>query len=98
MTGTTTRGKTIVFRPSVVGRAIDPYAGYEDRSLLKIGAYHGRAATGTPIMGFFNVTSEFITELVHISRFSGVVPNTGESSIREGFLPPFTFFFQDEQY
>ncbi|KAK4447603.1 raffinose synthase Sip1 [Podospora aff. communis PSN243] len=76
MTGTTTRGKTVLFRPSVVGRAIDPYARYEDHSLLKIGAYHGRAATGTPIMGVFNVTSEPITELIHLSRFSGSVPGT----------------------
>ncbi|KAK0655670.1 glycoside hydrolase superfamily [Cercophora newfieldiana] len=76
MTGTTTRGKTVVFRPSVVGRAIDPYAGYEDHSLLKIGAYHGRAATGTPILGVFNVTTQPITELVHLYRFSGAVPGT----------------------
>lgn len=76
MTGTTTRGKTVAFRPSVVGRAIDPYAGYEDHALLKIGAYHGRAATGTPLMGVFNVTSQPITELIHLSRFSGAVPGT----------------------
>jgi hypothetical protein len=76
MTGTTTRGKTVVFRPSVVGRAIDPYARYGDHCLLKIGAYHGRAATGTPIMGVFNVTSQPITELIHLSRFSGAVSGT----------------------
>jgi len=76
MTGTTTRGKTVVFRPSVVGRAIDPYSRYEDLALLKIGSYHGRAGTGTPILGVFNVSSQVITELVHLSRFSGVVSGT----------------------
>jgi len=75
MTGITTRGRTIVFRPSVVGRAIDPYTHYEDLSLLKIGAYHGRAATGTPIMGIFNVSAQSLTELVHLSCFSGVLPS-----------------------
>ncbi|KAK1757368.1 raffinose synthase Sip1 [Echria macrotheca] len=73
ITGVTTRGKTVVFRPSVVGRAIDPYTSYEDLSLLKVGAYHGRAATGTPILGIFNVSSQPLTELIHLSRFSGVL-------------------------
>ena len=41
MTGTTIRGKTVVFRPSVLGRSIDQYVGYEDDSLLKVGSYHG---------------------------------------------------------
>lgn len=42
MTGTTPRGKTIIFRPSVVGKTVYPYMGYDDDSLLKVGSYHGR--------------------------------------------------------
>ena len=42
MTGTTPRGKTIIFRPSVVGKAVDPYTGYDDDLLLKVGSYHGQ--------------------------------------------------------
>lgn len=41
MTGKTTRGKTVIFRTSVVGRSIDTYIGYHDNILLKIGTYHG---------------------------------------------------------
>ena len=73
MTGINTRGKTVIFRPSVLGRSIDQYTGYHDSSLLKIGAYHGRAATGTPIMGVFNISTRSITELIPLSRFSGVL-------------------------
>lgn len=73
MTGVTTRGKTVVFRPSVLGRTIDQYTGYYDAQLLKIGAYHGRAATGTPIIGLFNVLARPLTEIVPLARFSGVL-------------------------
>lgn len=42
MTGTTPRGRTVIFRPSVLGRAVSPYMGYDDDSLLKVGSYHGK--------------------------------------------------------
>ena len=41
MTGQTPRGSTVIFRPSCVGKTVDPYAGYHDDCLLKIGTYHG---------------------------------------------------------
>lgn len=50
MTGVTTRGKTVVFRPSVLGRTIDQYVGYDDGSLLKVAAYHGEQFCSIPIM------------------------------------------------
>jgi hypothetical protein len=40
MTGQTTRGKTVIFRPNV-GKSLDAYVGYEDDVLLKVGTYHG---------------------------------------------------------
>ncbi|KAL2016362.1 hypothetical protein VTK56DRAFT_3820 [Thermocarpiscus australiensis] len=75
ITGRTPRGKTVVFRPSVPGRAIDQYVSYDDDwALLKIGAYHGRALTGTSIMGVFNVSTRAArTEIVPLARFPGVV-------------------------
>jgi hypothetical protein len=41
MTGLTPKGKTVIFRPSVLGKAIYPYIGYDDDLLLKVGSYHG---------------------------------------------------------
>ena len=41
MTGPTPRGKTVIFRPSVMGKALDQYNGYDDNALLLVGAYHG---------------------------------------------------------
>ncbi|KAK8104231.1 uncharacterized protein PG998_011264 [Apiospora kogelbergensis] len=73
MTGPTIRGKTVIFRPSVVGRSIDQYNGYDDDALLKVGCYHGRAVTGTPMLGVFNISSRPLTELIPLSRFSGVI-------------------------
>jgi hypothetical protein len=41
MTGPTPRGKTVIFRPSVMGKSLDQYKGYDDENLLLVGAYHG---------------------------------------------------------
>ena len=42
MTGTTTRGKTVIFRTSVVGKSLVPYASYDHDTLLQVGTYHGK--------------------------------------------------------
>jgi hypothetical protein len=43
ITATTPLGQTIILRPSVLGRSIYAYAGYEEDSLLKIGSFNGKA-------------------------------------------------------
>lgn len=73
MTGTTPRGKTVIFRPSVLGRSIDQYVGYHDESLLQIGSFHGHAVTGTPILGVFNTSARRLTNIIPLGRFSGVL-------------------------
>jgi len=73
MTGPSPRGKTIIFRPSVVGKSLDQYNGYDDDHFLLVGTYHGAAVTGTGIIGFFNVSQRPLTELVPLSKFPGVV-------------------------
>jgi hypothetical protein len=75
MTGVTPRGKTVVLRPGVLGRTLDAYAGYRDDTpaLLKVGAYHGRAAEGTSIMAVFNVSVRPLTDITPLARFPGVV-------------------------
>ncbi|ROW07669.1 hypothetical protein VMCG_03367 [Cytospora schulzeri] len=75
MTGITPRGKTVIFRPSVLGRSVDQYVGYHDESLLKVGCYHGRAVTGTPIMGVFNISARPLTDIIPLDKFSGVLPS-----------------------
>ncbi|CCF40856.1 raffinose synthase Sip1 [Colletotrichum higginsianum] len=75
MTGPTIRGKTVILRPSVVGKTTDPYTGYDDDGLLKVGSYHGAAVTGTPILGVFNVSARPLTEILPLASFSGVLPS-----------------------
>jgi hypothetical protein len=41
MTGSTPRGKTVIFRTSVVGKSLSVYNDYNDDSLLLVGTYHG---------------------------------------------------------
>ncbi|KAK4245052.1 glycoside hydrolase [Corynascus novoguineensis] len=75
------RGRnTIVFRPSVVGRALDAYGSRADGGVLKVGTYHGRAGTGTGIIGVFNVDPTGrgrVTEVLPLGRFPGVGQGTG---------------------
>lgn len=47
MTGTTPRGKTVIFRPSVIGKSLDAYNDYNDDALLLVGTYHGEFSTST---------------------------------------------------
>ncbi|KAI0545528.1 raffinose synthase Sip1 [Xylaria curta] len=73
MTGLTTRGKTVILRPSVLGKTIDPYTGYDEDALLKVGCYHGKAAAGTPILGVFNTRPHVLTEIISVESFPGFV-------------------------
>ncbi|KAF7328418.1 Raffinose synthase Sip1 [Mycena venus] len=75
MTGMTPHGKTIIFRPNVLGRALDQYVGYDEDALLKVTSYHGHAVTGTSIMGIFNISARPLTDLLSLARFSGVLPS-----------------------
>ncbi|KAM0467006.1 hypothetical protein ACHAPV_000518 [Trichoderma viride] len=73
MTGLTSKGKTVIFRPSVLGKAIYPYIGYDDDLLLKVGSYHGASETGTPMVAIFNISARPLTELIPLSCFPGTV-------------------------
>ncbi|KAL5615024.1 hypothetical protein BROUX41_005089 [Berkeleyomyces rouxiae] len=84
MTAETIRGRTIVLRPNTVARAADPYVGYHDNVLLKVISYHGEAS-GYPIMGVFNVSSRQLTELVHLTAFSGIRKSSTHEYIVRGF-------------
>ncbi|KAK6717835.1 hypothetical protein SNK05_001012 [Fusarium graminearum] len=74
MTGLTPQGKTVIFRPSSLGKTVDPYIGYDDDLLLKVGGHHRASHTGYPILGVFNVSSRPLTEFVPLSSFPGVTP------------------------
>lgn len=71
MTAYTARGKSVILRPHAVGKAMNPYNGYDDLALLKIGTYVGFARTGTGILGIFNCSPQPLAEFVHLSDFPG---------------------------
>ncbi|TLS23209.1 uncharacterized protein PpBr36_05728 [Pyricularia pennisetigena] len=74
MTGTTPRGKTVIFRTSAHGKSIDQYVGYTDDALLKVGTYHGGANSGTSMLGVFNVALRPLTDMIPLDRFPGTRP------------------------
>ncbi|KAI1298238.1 raffinose synthase Sip1 [Xylaria venustula] len=76
MTAVTPRGKTVILRPSVVGKTIDAYTGYDEDALLKVGCYNGKSATGTPILSVFNTRPHILTELIASDSFPGVIASS----------------------
>ena len=71
MTARTTQGKTIILRPSVIGKTVGVYTGYEEERLLKVGTFTG-GVDGTGILGLFNVSERPLSELVNLNAFPGV--------------------------
>lgn len=71
MTARTIQGKTIILRPSVIGKAMGIYIGYEEERLLKVGTFTGGVG-GTGILALFNVSERSLSELVNINAFPGV--------------------------
>ncbi|GAB7357154.1 hypothetical protein MBLNU459_g8147t1 [Dothideomycetes sp. NU459] len=71
MTARTPRGKTVILRPHTVGKSLNPYVGYEEQVLLKVGTYVGYAKTGTSIVGIFNCVQRPLTEFVRLDEFPG---------------------------
>ena len=71
MTARTIQGKTIILRPSVIGKAVGVYTGYEEEILLKVGTFTGGVG-GTGILALFNVSERPLSELVNLNAFPGV--------------------------
>lgn len=72
MTAQTTQRKTIILRPSVIGKSIGIYTSYHEMRLLKVGAYSGRKGVGTGLLALFNVSEQVLTEFVNFREFPGV--------------------------
>lgn len=71
MTARTIHDKTIILRPSVIGKTVGVYTGYEEECLLKVGTFTGGTG-GTPILALFNVSQRALPELVNINAFPGI--------------------------
>lgn len=69
---TTPRGRTVVLRPGVGGRAVDVYGRFEGRGFCKVGGYHGRAGVGAGVVGVFDVSGRGGLEIIPLGRFMGV--------------------------
>ncbi|KAI3340606.1 raffinose synthase Sip1 [Ustulina deusta] len=76
MTGLTPRSKTVILRPSVLGKTIDAYTGYDEDALLKVGCYNGKSGTGTPILGVFNTRPHILTEIIPFDSFPGIMASS----------------------
>ncbi len=72
MTAVNPRGNTVILRPSTIGKSMHVYAGYEEERLLRVGTYNGPKATGTGIVGIFNVSRRPVLELIPLREFPGI--------------------------
>ena len=71
----TVAGTRVALRPSAGGRvaAGSVYVAHGAPRLLRVGAYHGAAATGASFLGVFNVGDGPLAELVLLRDFPGVM-------------------------
>lgn len=76
ITAPTTRGTTIVLRPSVVGRTCDVYLDYNEVDVLRIGTYSGFALSGSGILGLFNISPTTTSTIVPLVTFPGIDPSS----------------------
>ena len=76
MTAQSIKGKTIILRPSTIGKSQGVYTAYEEERLLKVSTYHGSKASGTGILGIFNVSEKPLSEFVALREFPGVDTET----------------------
>lgn len=72
LTATTTRGQTVILRPSVFGRSVHAYVGFEDESFVQVQSYDGAANTGSAFLGLWNCRQSVISELIPLTNFMGV--------------------------
>lgn len=80
ITAPTTRGTTVILRPSVVGRTLDVYHNYNEGNILRIGTYSGWARTGSGILGLFNISPADVSTIVPLNIFPGVSTTGANSS------------------
>jgi hypothetical protein len=65
------RGETIILRPSNQGKTMGIYDKYDEKGVLKVGVYDGRADIGTGILGVFNMAEKEISFILPITKFPG---------------------------
>jgi hypothetical protein len=80
MTAKTPRGTTVILRPERLAKSSHAYTAYDEPKLLKIDTYHGKAETGTSIVGIFNITQYALSEIAALSDFPGT--ETGSYILR----------------
>lgn len=81
ITATTTRGATVILRPSNLGRASHIYHNFNEGNILRIGTYTGRARTGSGILGLFNISATDASSIIPLKTIPGVDENSKESYI-----------------
>jgi hypothetical protein len=72
------RGQTVVLRPSTVGKTIGVYDNYNEKHILRIGAYDGNSDVGTGMLGVFNISDHETTFLLPITDIPGVKKGLNE--------------------
>lgn len=82
MTARTAQGKTVILRPSVIGKAVGIYTSYDEARLLRVATYFGSKGSGTSLLAVFNVGERVLTEFVNINEFPGI--EDGEEYIVRG--------------
>ncbi|EXJ96173.1 hypothetical protein A1O1_01299 [Capronia coronata CBS 617.96] len=80
MTAMNPRGQTVILRPSCVGKTMGVYDKYEEKGVLKVGAYDGKSDVGAGLLGVFNIAESDTSFILPITKFPGVNAPTSTSN------------------
>ncbi|KAL4733549.1 glycoside hydrolase superfamily [Aspergillus similis] len=84
MTASTIQGTTITLRPDIAGRTLDMYHDIREGHILRVGTYHGRAGSGSGIMGVFNVAKGAKSAIIPVDDFPGIYHDQKETA--QGYI------------
>ncbi|KAL5043245.1 hypothetical protein BDW71DRAFT_188246 [Aspergillus fruticulosus] len=79
MTASTIQGTTITLRPDIAGRTLDMYHDIREGHILRVGTYHGRAGSGSGIIGVFNVAKGVRSAIIPVADFPGIYDDQEEA-------------------
>ncbi|KAL4740626.1 glycoside hydrolase superfamily [Aspergillus similis] len=79
MTASTIQGTTITLRPDIAARTLDMYHDIREGHILCVGTYHGRAGSGSGIMGVFNVSNTVKSVIIPVADFPGIYGDKEET-------------------
>jgi Raffinose synthase or seed imbibition protein Sip1 len=78
MSALSPRGQTVILRASNAGKTLGVYDKYDDKGILKIGAYNGKSDVGSGLLGVFNLAESDTGFIIPAAKIPGLGVSAGD--------------------